>query len=76
MLNLLKLKFVAFDILVKKNYLSLIFDTKIHFDMMNIGETIKEENQTSLWSHTTTNINDIFVYLNLRMPFYRVTKLY
>ena len=66
MLNLIKLKFVAFDILVKKNYLSLIFDTKIYFDMMNLGEAIKKENQRSLWNHTTT-----FIFLH-HHPFHKI----
>ena len=47
MLNLTKLTFVALDIL-GKNYLSWILDAEIHLDVMNLGTTIKKENQASL----------------------------
>ncbi|XP_038984374.1 uncharacterized protein LOC120111398 [Phoenix dactylifera] len=47
MSNLTKLEFVALDI-SGKNYLSWILDAEIHLDAMNLGNTIKEENQASL----------------------------
>ena len=43
MSNFTKLKFVAFDI-SGNNYLSWILGVEIHFDVMNLGATIKEEN--------------------------------
>ena len=50
MSNLTKLEFVALDI-SGKNYLSWILDAEIHLDAMNLGATIKEENQASLQDH-------------------------
>ena len=47
MSNLTKFEFVALDI-TKKNDMSWILDTQIHFDAMNFRATIKEENQASL----------------------------
>ena len=47
MSNLTKLEFVALDI-SRKNYLSWIFNAKIHLNAINIGATIKEGNQASL----------------------------
>ena len=47
MSNLTKLKFVALKI-SRKNYLSWILDVEIHLDVMNLGVTIKEGNQSSL----------------------------
>ncbi|XP_059639825.1 uncharacterized protein LOC132282235 [Cornus florida] len=47
MSNLTKLEFVALDI-SGKNYLSWILDAEIHLDAMNLGKTIKEENNASL----------------------------
>ena len=47
MSNLTKLEFVALDI-SRKNYLSWILDAEIHLDTMNLENTIKEGNQTSL----------------------------
>ena len=47
MSNLTKLEFVAFDIL-GKNYLSWVLDAEIHLDAMNLGNTIKEENDASM----------------------------
>ena len=46
MSNLIKLEFVPLDI-SSKNYLSWILDTKIRLTSMNLGETIKEENEES-----------------------------
>ena len=43
MSNLTKLEFVALDI-YGKNYLSWILDVEIHFDAMNLENTIKEGN--------------------------------
>ena len=48
--NFTKLKFVTFDI-SGNNYLSWILGVEIHFDVMNLGATIKEENQASLQDH-------------------------
>ena len=44
MSNLAKLEFVALDI-YGKNYLLWILDAEIHLTFMNLGETIKEENE-------------------------------
>ena len=46
MSNLTKLEFVALDI-SGKNYLSWILDAEIYLVSMNLGETIKEENEES-----------------------------
>ena len=43
MSNITKFEFVALDIL-GKNYLSWIFDVKIHLNAINLGITIKEGN--------------------------------
>jgi hypothetical protein len=42
-----KLEFTALDIF-RNNYLSWILDAEIHLEVMNLGETIKEENNASL----------------------------
>ena len=42
-----KLEFTALDIF-RNNYLSWILDIEIHVEVMNLGETIKEENNASL----------------------------
>ena len=47
MSNLAKLEFVARDI-SGKNYLSWVLDVEIHLDAMNLENTIKKENDTSL----------------------------
>ena len=47
MSNLVKLEFIALDIL-GNNYLSWILDAEIHLDASNLEETIKETNNTSL----------------------------
>ena len=47
---LTKLEFVALDI-SGKNYLSWILNVEIQLDAMNLGATIKEENQASLQDH-------------------------
>ena len=47
MSNLTKLEFVALNI-SGKNYRSWILDAEIYLDVMNLGATIKEENQASL----------------------------
>ncbi|XP_059658745.1 uncharacterized protein LOC132305076 [Cornus florida] len=47
MSNLTKLEFVALDI-SGKNYLSWTLDAEIHLEAMNLGETIKENNNASL----------------------------
>ena len=46
MSNIAKLEFAALDI-SGKNYLSWILDAEIHFDAMNLGNTIKEGNVAS-----------------------------
>ena len=48
--NLTKLEFSTLDIF-GNNYLSWIFNVEIHLEVMNLGETIKEENNTSLQDH-------------------------
>lgn len=52
-LNLTKLELVVFDI-YGNNYLIWILDAKIHLDVMNLKDTIKERNKTSLQDHTNT----------------------
>ena len=52
---LTKLEFVALDI-SGKNYLSWILNVEIQLDAMNLGATIKEENQASLQDHAKTLI--------------------
>ncbi|XP_073129133.1 uncharacterized protein [Henckelia pumila] len=47
MSNITKLEFEALD-LSGKNYLSWIIDAEIHLVSMNLGDTIKEGNKTSL----------------------------
>jgi len=47
MLNLMKLEFIALDI-SKNIFLPWIFDVEIHLEAVNLGETIKEENNASL----------------------------
>ncbi|KAI3448559.1 hypothetical protein Pfo_005224 [Paulownia fortunei] len=47
MSNLTKLEFIALDIF-GNNYLAWTLDAEIHLDVMNLGETIKEENAASL----------------------------
>jgi hypothetical protein len=42
-----KLEFTALDIF-RNNYLSWILDAEIHLEVMNLEETIKEENNASL----------------------------
>ena len=49
-LNIAKLGFVALDI-SSKNYLSWVMDAEIHLDAMNLENTIKEGNDTSLQDH-------------------------
>ncbi|CAN6695036.1 unnamed protein product [Malus baccata var. baccata] len=46
MANMEKLDYVALDI-TEKNYLTWVVDTKIHLEVRNLGETIKEENSAS-----------------------------
>ena len=46
MANLAKFDFVALDI-TGKNYLTWVVDTKIHLEVGNLGETIREENSAS-----------------------------
>ena len=47
MANLTKIEFAALDI-NGNNYLSWVLDAEIHLDAMNLGETIKEGNATSI----------------------------
>ena len=44
--NLAKLGFVALDI-TGKNYLTWVVDAKIHLEVGNLRETIKDENNAS-----------------------------
>ncbi len=46
MSNLTKLEFVALDV-SGNNYLSWILDAEIYLEAMNLGNTIKEDNQAS-----------------------------
>ncbi|KAJ0011139.1 hypothetical protein Pint_33290 [Pistacia integerrima] len=46
MTNLTKLEFVALDI-TGKNYLSWILDVELHLDVIGLGDTIKEGNESS-----------------------------
>jgi hypothetical protein len=43
MLNLTKLEFVTLDVF-SNNYVSWILDAEIHLEVMNLGNTIKENN--------------------------------
>ena len=55
MLNLIKLKFVALEIL-GKNYLSKILDAEIHLEVMNLGNTLKDGNQAFQQDHAKVMI--------------------
>jgi hypothetical protein len=46
MSNLTKLEFAALDV-SGKNYLSWILDAEIHLEAMNLGNTIKVDNEAS-----------------------------
>ncbi|XP_068305056.1 uncharacterized protein [Pyrus communis] len=46
MANLAKLEFAALDI-TGKNYLTWVLDTKIHLEAGNLGDTIREESNSS-----------------------------
>ncbi|KAM2605954.1 hypothetical protein TB2_034694 [Malus domestica] len=46
MTNLAKLDFAALDI-TGNNYLTWVLDTKIHLEVGNLGDTIREENISS-----------------------------
>ncbi|XP_068307577.1 uncharacterized protein [Pyrus communis] len=46
MANLAKLEFAALDI-TGKNYLTWVLDTKIHLEARNLGDTIREESNSS-----------------------------
>ncbi|CAN6701722.1 unnamed protein product [Malus baccata var. baccata] len=46
MANLAKLEYAALDI-IGKNYLTWVLDTKIHLEAGNLGDTIREENNSS-----------------------------
>ena len=50
MSNITKLEFMALDI-SRMNYLSWILNVEIHFDGMNLGDTIEEGNQASRQDH-------------------------
>ena len=47
MANLTKIEFAALDI-NENNYLSWVLDVEIHLDAINLGETTKKENATSI----------------------------
>ena len=55
MANLTKIEFAALDI-NGNNYLSWVLDAEIHLDAMNLGETIKERNATSIQEKTKAMI--------------------
>jgi hypothetical protein len=55
MSNLTKLEFVALDV-YGNNYLSWILDAEIHFEAMNLVNTIKEDNQASQQDRTKAMI--------------------
>ncbi|KAM0993780.1 hypothetical protein ACFX2G_009496 [Malus domestica] len=61
MANLAKLDFVGLDI-TRKNYLTWVVDTKIHMEVENLGETIKEGNNVSSQDRANTMI---FILLHL-----------
>jgi hypothetical protein len=46
MSNLTQLEFATLDVF-GKNYLSWILDAEIHLEAMNLGNTIKADNQAS-----------------------------
>nr|XP_028948030.1 uncharacterized protein LOC114820877 [Malus domestica] len=46
MTNLAKLEYAALDI-TGKNYLTWVLDTKIHLEVGNLGDTIREESSSS-----------------------------
>ena len=46
MTNLVKLEFVALDIL-GENYLSWVLDAQIYLDVMGLVDTIKDDNEAS-----------------------------
>ncbi|XP_070681797.1 uncharacterized protein [Malus domestica] len=46
MVNLVKLDYAALDI-TGKNYLTWVLDTKIHLEVGNLGDTIKEDSSSS-----------------------------
>ena len=48
--NIAKREFVALDI-SRKNYLSWVFNAKIHLEAKNLRETIKENNNSSLYAN-------------------------
>ena len=55
MSKLAKLEFVTLNI-SGKNYLSWVMNTKIHQDVMNLGNTIKKGNDAFLQDHVKTLI--------------------
>ena len=55
MTNLAKLVFVSLDI-TGKNYLSLVLDAKIHLDVKDLDNTIKEGNKESSQDKAKTMI--------------------
>ncbi|KAM1576944.1 hypothetical protein ACFX10_033189 [Malus domestica] len=55
MANLAKLDFVALNI-TGNNYLTRVVDTKIHLEVGNLEETIKEENNASSQDRAKTMI--------------------
>ncbi|KAI3467810.1 hypothetical protein Pfo_024473 [Paulownia fortunei] len=55
MSNLTKFEFIALDI-SDNNYLAWTLDAEIHLDVINLGDTIKEENKASLQDHAKVMI--------------------
>ena len=55
MSNLAKLEFVAIDI-SDDNYLSWVLDAEIYLDVVNLGDSIKENNDASTQDHAQVMI--------------------
>ncbi|XP_070665173.1 uncharacterized protein [Malus domestica] len=55
MANLAKLEYAALEI-TGKNYLTWVLDTKIHLEAGNLGDTIREENNSSSQERAKTLI--------------------
>ena len=51
----MKLEFIALDI-SENNFLPWIFDAEIYLEVINLGETIKKENNASLQDRVKTMI--------------------
>ena len=58
---MMNLEFIVLDI-SGKYFFSWILDAEIHLEVVNLGETIKEKNNTSLQDHAKAII---FIYHHL-----------